>query len=164
MKYVLFGIDKLEEGLMFLGMLAMILLNFFNVFCRFLLPQTPFSYTEELTVLIFIWVTMFGASCAYKRLAHTSLTLLTDLMPPALKKLAAVFGSLCSAGLALMIAMKGFLMVENQMTHGQIMPGLQIPAATAGLAIPIGAIFILFRSLQGGVITIRQIDQEKEDK
>ena len=59
MKIIFKVLDILEEGVMILGLIAMVILNFVNVICRFLLPQTPFSYTEELTILIFGWVTMF---------------------------------------------------------------------------------------------------------
>ena len=48
------GFNILEEGVMVVGIAVMVLFNFLNVVFRYLLPQTPFSYTEELVVLIFI--------------------------------------------------------------------------------------------------------------
>ena len=70
------GFNLLEEGVMVAGMAVMVLFNFLNVVFRYLLPQTPFSYTEELVVLIFIWVSLFGISYGYRIGAHTVLTVL----------------------------------------------------------------------------------------
>ena len=42
MKIIFKVLDILEEGVMILGLIAMVILNFVNVICRFLLPQTPF--------------------------------------------------------------------------------------------------------------------------
>ena len=50
--------DYFEEFMLFIIMAAMIVMNFLNVVFRFLLPQSPFSYTEELTLLLFVWATM----------------------------------------------------------------------------------------------------------
>lgn len=68
MKIIFKVLDILEEGVMILGLIAMVILNFVNVICRFLLPQTPFSYTEELTILIFGWVTMFGIAYGLQKM------------------------------------------------------------------------------------------------
>ena len=50
-------IDYIEKAGIVAGLTVMVVMNFLNVICRFFLPQTPFSYTEELTNLIFIWIT-----------------------------------------------------------------------------------------------------------
>ena len=96
MKIIFKVLDILEEGVMILGLIAMVILNFVNVICRFLLPQTPFSYTEELTILIFGWVTMFGIAYGYKKCAHTGLTLVTDLLPVNIQKIMTVFATICT--------------------------------------------------------------------
>lgn len=151
MKYIFLAFDKIEEAGMAIGMLIMVFMNFFNVVCRFLLPQTPFSYTEELTVLIFIWVTMLGISCGYKRASHTGLNILTDKIPGASKEAVILFATLCSAAFSVLLAYEGVGMVRNQLAHGQVMPGLQISAAYSGLALPCGGVFIFIRSIQAGL-------------
>ena len=44
--------DFLEEFLLVVILAVMIVMNFLNVVFRYLLPQSPFSYTEELTLLL----------------------------------------------------------------------------------------------------------------
>jgi C4-dicarboxylate transporter DctQ subunit len=157
-------LDWIEEIVMAVGLFIMMVLNFLNAVCRFLLPQTPFSFTEELTLLLFMWITMFGISCAYKRNAHTGLSLLTDIFPPALKKISIIIASVCSLILMVVIFFSGYVMVQNQIKFGNIMPGLKISAAYGGLAMPITAVIMFFRILQGGIQKIVEQDKQGDRK
>ncbi|MDR1519613.1 MAG: TRAP transporter small permease [Planctomycetota bacterium] len=138
------------------GLFAMVVMNFLNVVCRYLLPQTPFSFTEELTLFLFVWLTMFGISLGYKRSAHTGLSLVTDILPERLKRGCLAAATLCSGGLMVVVFWSGVLLVQNQLKYGNIMPGLKISAAWGGLAVPIGAAVIFFRILQVGVEKLRE--------
>lgn len=153
--------DKFEEFIMMLGMIAMVTLNFTNVVFRYLFPQTPFSYTEELTLLIFIWVTMLGIACGYKWISHTGLSIVTDILPRVLKRLVLVFATVCSVGLFVMIFYQGILMVQNQLKFGQILPGMKISAATAGAAIPACSVIVILRALQAGIREIKATYSER---
>ncbi len=138
------------------GMAAMVLLNFLNVLARRLLPQTPFSYTEELVVLVFIWVSLFGISYGYRKNAHTVLTVATDRLPRSLQPLLIVFATLASVLLMGVIAWTGYNMTLNQIRHGQILPGMRIPMALAGGAIPAGAVLTILSALRCGWIELRR--------
>lgn len=157
MKYIWLVIDRIEEAGMAIGMFIMVIMNFLNVVCRFFLPQTPFSYTEELTVLIFIWVTMLGISCGYKRASHTGLNILTNKMCGIPKEIVVIFATICSALFSAFLFFEGVGMVQNQLAHGQIMPGLQIDAAWQGASIPVGAVFVFIRSIQAGVRELKSV-------
>lgn len=157
-------IDKFEELVIVVGMIAMVIFNFLNVVCRFLLPQTPFSYTEELVVLIFVWITMFGIACAYKKMAHTGLTILTDHFHGSAKIVFAVLSMICSVCFMLLVIWYGIDMVQNQIAHGQILPGMKIPAATQSLAIPVGGVLILIRAIQACLIEIKTIRKGAVEK
>ena len=138
------------------GMAVMVLFNFLNVVARRLLPQTPFSYTEELVVLIFIWVSMFGISYGYRRNAHTVLTVATDRLPAALRPLIVLFATLASALLMVVLAWTGFNMAMNQLRHGQILPGMRIPMALAGASLPCGAVMTFISVLRSGWLELRR--------
>ena len=137
------------------GMAVMVLFNFLNVVARRLLPQTPFSYTEELVVLVFIWVSMLGISYGYRRNAHTVLTVAADRLPGAMQPLLIVFATLASALLMALIAWTGYNMTMNQIRHGQILPGMRIPMALAGSALPVGAVMTLISVLRCGCLELR---------
>lgn len=128
-----------EESVMVTGMAIMISFNFFNVVCRYLLPQTPFSYTEELVVLVFMWVSMFGISYGYRKGAHTILDVFTDFLPSKFQPVVILFATLCSALLMALIVYTGYNTVLNQLRYAQVLPGMRIPMPVVSLSIPIGA-------------------------
>lgn len=150
------GFNILEEGVMVVGIAVMVLFNFLNVVFRYLLPQTPFSYTEELVVLIFIWVSLFGISYGYRVGAHTVLTIVSDRVPASFQPALIAFATLASALLMVVLARTGYAMVMNQIKHGQILPGMRIPMAFAGWAIPAGAAVTLLSVLRAGYLEIRK--------
>lgn len=153
--------NVLEEGIMVLGMGIMVFFNFANVVCRYLLPQTPFSYTEELVVLVFVWVSMFGISYGYRIKAHTVLTVVSDLLPPGAQHILVLFSGVASALLMLLIVDTGWGMVMNQLKFGQILPGMKIPVAIVGFAIPLGAAVSFISILKSCFDELRGMNENK---
>lgn len=149
MKKIEFLLSKFEEIIMVAGGLLMVFMNFANVVCRYLLPTTPFSYTEELVVLLFVWVSMFGISYAYRRRAHTLLTILSDNIPGKFQIIIVVISMCASMLLMFLIAKTGYGMVMNQLKYNQILPGMKIPVAVMGWAVPLGAAALLSAAASG---------------
>jgi TRAP-type C4-dicarboxylate transport system permease small subunit len=139
-----------EESIMVAGMGIMVLFNFMNVVCRYFLPQTPFSYTEELVVLVFVWVSMFGISYGYRKGSHTVLTILYDLIPQRAQSVMIVFSMAASGLLMAILALTGYGMVQNQIRFGQILPGMKIPMAVMGWAMPVGALVAFTSTVKSG--------------
>lgn len=142
------------------GMAVMVFFNFANVVCRYLLPKTPFSYTEELVVLVFVWVSMFGISYGYRIKAHTVLTIISDILPQKLQPVLILFSAAASAILMLLIADTGYGMVLNQIKFGQILPGMKIPVAVMGWAIPLGAAVSFISILKSCFDEIRELKRK----
>ena len=63
------GLDYIEETIIVLLLAFMCIMNFINVIFRYLFASS-FSFTEELTVMAFVWVTMMGIATGYKRCGH----------------------------------------------------------------------------------------------
>ncbi len=139
-----------EESIMVIGMTIMVFFNFFNVVCRYLLPQTPFSYTEELVILVFIWVSMFGISYGYRKGSHTILNVFTDRLPFRFQPFVIFFAAASSAVLMLLFAYTGYRMVMNQVEYEQVLPGMRIPMPFVSAAIPLGAAVTFISILKTG--------------
>jgi len=144
---------------MVMGMGIMVLFNFLNIVCRYLLPQTPFSYTEELIVLFFVWVSMFGISYGYRRGSHTVLTIFSDMVTGKGQYAIILFATAASALLMLLLAKTGYAMVHNQLRFNQILPGMQIPVAIMGAAVPIGAAVAFVSILRSGFLEIMALNE-----
>ena len=140
MKKFFSAFNAFESAIMVIGMAIMVFLNFFNVVCRYLLPQSPFSYTTELVVIIFMWVTMFGISYGYRQGAHTMLDVFTNLFPRTLQMVVVVFSAICSILLMILLVKVGADMVLNQMEHGQVTPGMRLPMAVNSAVVTIVSI------------------------
>jgi TRAP-type C4-dicarboxylate transport system permease small subunit len=147
-------LNKFEEVIMVLGMGIMVLFNFLNIVCRYLLPQTPFSYTEELIVLVFVWVSMFGISYGYRKNSHTALTIISDAIHGKGQYGVVVFATMASALFMLLLAQTGYNMVLNQLRFSQILPGMKIPVAIMSTAIPLGAAVTFISILRSGFLEL----------
>lgn len=156
-------IGKIEKTIMIFGMAVMVVLNFLNVFFRFLLPQSPFSYFEELTVIIFIWVSMFGISYGYKTYSHTVLDFFYNLMPKVGKKVTVVFSMICSVIFMAVMAYTGYFTVVNQIEFSQVTPGLKLPMVVNSGAMLAGSIISIFSILRAGQIELKKFGKTSEE-
>lgn len=149
------GLNKVEEFLLILGMAIMVIVNFANVIFRFLLPQSPFSYSEELTIILFIWVTMFGISYGYRVYAHTVLDVLTNLMPKKLQSFIIVFATICSMIFMILMFYTSYITIENQIKFGQVTPGMKLPMAINSGALLVGSVLIFLSALRAGYLQLK---------
>lgn len=106
-------LDYLEQGLLAVGIFIMIVMNFVNVVCRFLLPQVPFAYTEEFTTLLFVWCTVIGISRAFKQHAHMGLTLITDRLKPSVHRVFVLFSAILCVVMMVILVKAGWSVAMN---------------------------------------------------
>lgn len=144
--------DFLEEFLLVVILAVMIVMNFLNVVFRYLLPQSPFSYTEELTLLLFVWATMIGIACGIKRGAHTGMSLITDRLPPTIHRIVIVIATLLMCVFSVAVIYSGITLVKNNAKFGNILTALNISANWKSMAFPVGGVMMLYRSLYAGVM------------
>ena len=155
------GLDYVEKVGIVAGLAVMVVMNFLNVVCRFFLPRTPFSYTEELTNLIFVWITMLGVSMGYRTYPHTGLSLVVEMLPDKLQIIAVIFATACSIALMVIVIHSGMGTVMNHIRFNSQFPGLKIPRVWGSAAMPIGAILICFSSVYAAVHSIEGIKNKK---
>lgn len=81
---------------------TMCLIAFANVVSRHLFHYS-FSFTEELTINLFVWLVVIGSGMAFERGAHLGLVTLTRRFPRALQRWLSIIGAVCGALLFLAI-------------------------------------------------------------
>lgn len=153
-------IEKVENFVMVMGMAIMVVLNFLNVVFRMLLPQTPFSYSEELTIIIFIWVTMFAISYGFKVHAHTVLDFLTKKFPIKGQKAVVVLGCVCSMVFMAIIAYTAYFTIQNQITFNQVTPGMKLPMYINSGALFLGSIITFFSIVRSGQLELAELKEK----
>lgn len=143
-------LDYAEETFIVLCLAFMSIMNFINVVSRYCFSNS-FSFTEELTVMAFVWITMFGVAAGYKRCAHLGMSYIVERFPKKGQAIFVLFSMVCSLVMIIIMIQTGFEMVAGQIQLGAKTPALQLPAAMQGLSIPVGGIFIAIRTLQAGI-------------
>lgn len=156
--------DFAEELLLFLIMIIMIVMNFLNVLFRYLLPQSPFSYTEEVTLVLFVWATMVGIACGIKRGSHTGMSLITDRIPPVYHKAVIIISTGLMCLFAGIVTYSGITLVVRNATYGNILPALNISANWKAMAFPVGGVMMMYRSIDAGISKFKSANAEWEKR
>lgn len=78
-----------------IGMAAMMLVTMYDVFMRYLFAN-PLYGVYELVGIFLVVTSSFGMALCQKDKSHITITLLTDKLPPGMKKITVVFGLLMS--------------------------------------------------------------------
>ena len=141
--------DFFEEGLIVLGLAFMTAMNFINVVSRYCFTNS-FSFTEEITVMTFVWVSMLGIAAGFKRSSHLGMSYFVELFPQRIQARMALFSMCCSLAMMAVMIDEGVAMVEGQLLLGARTPALELPVVAQGLAIPAGGVLIALHALGAG--------------
>lgn len=107
---------------------AMAAIAFANVVSRYVF-HFSFSATEEITINLFVWLTVAGSGIAFERGAQLGMTTLFKIFPRTLQKTVVIFSALLSAGLFLVVDIFMIQAIYDEITLFQ--------ATSASLGIPV---------------------------
>lgn len=142
-KYVL----GLFNGLIVLFLAVMLVLVFGNVVLRYGF-NSGITISEEVSRIMFVWLTFLGAVVAMKEHAHLGIDSLTRRLPPAGKKFCVVSTSLLLLGVCGLI-FKGSLK-QTMINMGTAFPATGMPVAVqyaVGLVASVGIGAYLIRNI-----------------
>lgn len=151
--------DRLEEALIVICLGFMTVMNFLNVVSRYCFANS-FSFTEELVVLTFVWVSMLGIAAGYKRVAHLGMSYVVEIFPKKQQAYFVLFSMICSLAMIGIMVYQGVIMVQGQIMLQSRTPALGLPSSMQGLAIPVGGVFIAIRTLQAGITGYKDLCEE----
>lgn len=106
---------------------------FINVLSRYLF-HFSFAATEEITINLFVWMTVIGSGIAFERGGQLGMTTLYNVFPKGLKRFVIVFGSALSALL--------FILVDIYMIQAIYEELSLFHATSAALGIPVWIYYI----------------------
>ena len=135
-------------------MLTMLVLVFVGVISRYVL-HFSFSFTEELVCAMFVLLSTMGGALASKENGHYTLDLITGMMKPKMKKVFLLIDTALTCLAAGILLWTGIGMVQSQMKIGSLSIALKIPNWVYGSFVPLGLVFIIFRSVQFMIRTIK---------
>ena len=137
----------MEEIVLAPGFAIMLVINIANVLSRFVL-KTSWAYTEELCVMMFVYITFFGAAVAVKRRQHLGFTLILEKLPIIPRILMDTLITLFVVGFLVIMIVYGTRVFLIQIDSKATTAALRIPTAWGNVCIPVGGVFIILRTLQ----------------
>ncbi len=101
---------------------------FVNVLSRYLF-HFSFAATEEITINLFVWMTVVGGGIAFERGGHLGMVTLYNIFPKKLKKVSILISAALSAILFAVVDIYMVQAIYNEIT--------QFKATSAALGIPV---------------------------
>jgi len=142
-------LDKIEEIILVLALLAMTIIAFANIISRNF-AEISLSFTEELTINLFVLLTFVGTAMGVRNYSHLGFTLLYDMGGNAAKRGMIAISTISGLVLFGVLFWYGIQTILFQIEMGQKTPALGWPTWVMTLSLPIGAILCIVRTIQVG--------------
>jgi len=150
-KTVLF---KALETVVILLMAVLTLDVMWQIFTRMAsgIPQSivaikPSRWTDELAVMLMIWVALFGASVAFNKKGHLGVDYFVGKLPQKAKVFSELIVYLLTAIFAATCMIYGGIIFVAENTR-QFSPALDIPMGVVYVAVPVSGFFFLMISFE----------------
>lgn len=148
--------DNLERYVGMFFSASMVILLFLQVVSRYIFRYS-LPWSEELALICFILSIYFGASQAVKRKQHLKIEILTNFLPPKIKKVFEILSNAVFFAFCVYIT-KGLLAITSMLYRSHNKTAVTgIPKAYIYIFLPITMILMAFRLIQETVRTIREI-------
>lgn len=143
-------LDRLEEGACVLLLAVMTGVAFLNVVTRYVIRYS-LAFTEEVVVSLFVWLTLFGASVAFRQGAHLGFTYLVERLPRPARRLTLWFATTLALVLFGALIWFGVGQIRSERMLGATSEALAIPQWWYTAGIPVIGLLILARIVQGAL-------------
>lgn len=133
-----FIIKTVTKGLEYgtiLSMAGITIILSVNVFLRYLFSR-PFSWAEEISVLLIVWVVLLGAGLVQKKDEHVAITYVFDLFPVKWKTITLIFVNLCICLVLAVHLLSGINLLKLQLKASMI--SVNLSSAFFALAVLVG--------------------------
>ncbi|HBZ55918.1 MAG TPA: TRAP transporter small permease [Syntrophobacteraceae bacterium] len=125
---------------------------FINVVSRYVF-HFSFASTEEITINMFVWLTVVGSGIAFERGAHLGMVTLFNLFPKRFKKVVIVFTAFLMSALFLVVNWFIIQAIYDEVTLFHAMSGaLGLPIWIYYAGVPLLSVFV-FRGIYRDAIT-----------
>jgi TRAP-type C4-dicarboxylate transport system permease small subunit len=121
---------------------AMAFIAFANVISRYLF-HFSFSATEEITINLFVWLTVVGSGIAFERGGQLGMVTLFNIFPKRFQKAVIIFSALLSAALFIIVDIFMIQAIYDEITLFEATsPALGIPVWIYYVGVPVLSVFV----------------------
>ena len=141
-------------------LMAMALIAFVNVLSRYFV-NFSIGATEELTINLFVWMTVVGTGIAFERGAHLGMITFFNLFPLRIRKQLVVFSALLGALLFLLVGIYMVQAIVDEITLFQATSAsLGIPVWIYYAGVPVLSVFVFRGIYRGAKSRLAQLERE----
>lgn len=153
-------ISYVEEIMIVIVLVLMSSIAFINVITRNFL-NLSLSFTEEITINLFVLLTFVGAAVGVRKGAHLGFSLLLERAPLSAKRFLILFIGIISTLLFVVVTYFAYEMIQFQFDMKSTTPALRWPRWMFSLAIPIGTILCIYRTIESMIRQIKELSVNK---
>lgn len=133
---------RVDHWIVAILLFTMASIAFINVLSRYLF-HFSFAATEEVTINLFVWMTVVGSGIAFERGGQLGMVTLYNIFPKKFKKLVILFSAGLSALLFLMVDILTIQAIYQELTLFQATSaGLGISVWIYYIGVPILSVFV----------------------
>ena len=122
--------------------LSMIGLVFWNAMLRYIF-KASFAPSEEWSRILFMYITFFGSIEGFYRGRHIAVSMLTNILSGATKKLVDIFAQLLALGALGLLAIGGISLVQQTVDTATVATGLNMAFVNGTLPVMAIAVIII---------------------
>ncbi len=139
---------------------AMASIAFINVLSRYFF-HFSFAATEEITINLFVWLTVVGSGIAFERGGQLGMVTLFNALPPRYQKAVIVFSSFLSTALFLLVDIYMIKAIYEELTLFQATSAaLGIPVWIYYIGVPLLSVYVFAGIYRFARTKIRTIDEK----
>jgi TRAP-type C4-dicarboxylate transport system permease small subunit len=133
---------RIEHWIVAVFLFTMASIAFVNILSRYLF-HFSFASTEEITINLFVWVTVIGSGLAFERGGQLGMITLYNLFPQRFKRFVIVFSAALSASLFLLVDIYMIQAIYEELTlFNATSAALGIPVWIYYIGVPIFSVFV----------------------
>jgi len=156
-------LDNLEGYFCVLALLAMSLIVFIQVICRFVL-KSSLPWSEEASRYLLVWTAFLGGAYGIRQGAHIGVEAFSLLLPKKIQEILSILVMIVSIILCAIIFEYGISIVGSLLSKGQLSPAMRIPMGYIYAAIPVGMVFFIIRYFQCIYMTIKNLNEDEKEE
>jgi TRAP-type C4-dicarboxylate transport system permease small subunit len=151
---------RIDHWIAAILLMAMALIAFVNILSRYFV-NFSIGFTEEITINLFVWMTVVGTGIAFERGAQLGMVTFFNLFPLKMKKSLVVFSALLGAGLFVLVCWYMIQAISDEVTlFHATSASLGIPVWIYYAGVPLLSVFVFRGIYRGAVARLQELDKD----
>ena len=143
---------------------TMAAIAFINVLSRYLF-HFSFAATEEITINLFVWLTVVGSGIAFERGSMLGMVTLYNYFPDRYKKIFTLFSAALSAALFVLVDFYMIVAIHEELTlYRATSAALDIPVWIYYAGVPVLSIFVFVGIYRQAAVAVARIERSRGER